>query len=704
MSRTYLLLLLPVLAGLLLLPVPLLRDFHFESAMIVAVIGAYWSAISGARAHAKNDFFEALKILGYGYLLGLPVFIFSAFSGCLSIHGIGFWIFIPFPSIFLGRAIGRLIREFSLPLSKTLAIIVISMIALGIWLVEFFTLPQVYFFNHIWGTWPGPIYDETVQLTGAFVFFRWITLLWIILLWMLPDWNSSIQNKLITAFAIFALMFSYLNMSEMGIITPRDALKEQLSMHKHTQHFNLYFDNEHFTSEEADYWALRHEFHFKQIVELLEIDWPENQKIESYLYANAWQKKRLVGAKFTSYVPIWLEQDQLHIAKQQLDGVLKHEMVHAISKQFGNWLFNGSWSIGMIEGLAEAIAADASSQSTLQQIMAADTPYPSTQQMQKAFSNTGFYGDAAAISYTTAGAFVQFLLENYPVESFKKAYPNNDFRQAYEVPFDALVSKWIQTLPPVKIDSLDRQISEFIFSQQSLFQRSCPHLLSPSLHLWDEFQYFNTIDDSTSALAAISSLFEMDTTNLLVKRDWASSLLHNGLYQPVFQKISDQDSALTLQLLKADALFLSGNISEAQELLQILKPRLDKTTARNFLYSYSLREDVNQWNAHVSRRYKNQLPSLPDFETLNEANQVLSAAIALELYEDSLLRNYSGSLIESQLNPDWFDIYESIIDRLIFIEQFDLAEQWITKLSEINLRDRYRERLNELAEWKAFLD
>ena len=452
----------------------MLRDFHFESAIIVAVVGTYWAAISGTKTDTDRDFFETLKILGYGYLFGLPIFIFSIFSGCLSVHGIGFWIFIPLPSIFLGRAIGRLIREFSLPFPKALAIIAISVIALGIWLVEFFTLPQVYFFNHIWGTWPGPIYDETVQLTGAFVFFRWITLLWIILLWVLPEWSSSLQNKLIMGFAIIALMFCYLNMSEMGIITPREALKERLSLHKQTQHFELYFDEEYFTDEEAKYWALRHEFHFKQIVGLLEIDWPKGRKIESYLYANAWQKKRFVGAKFTSYVPIWLEQDQLHIAKQQLNGVLKHEMVHAISKQFGNKLFNGSWSIGMIEGLAEGIAADASSQSTLQQIMAADTPYPSTKQMEKAFSNTGFYEDAAAISYTTAGAFVQFLLENYPVEFFKKAYPRNDFAMAYEMPFDTLVSKWKQTLPPVKIDSVDRQISEFISVSNHFFNDLAP--------------------------------------------------------------------------------------------------------------------------------------------------------------------------------------------------------------------------------------
>ncbi len=244
----------------------------------------------------------------------------------------------------------------------------------------------------------------------------------------------------------------------MNVISPRQTLKEQLSIHKETKHFDLYFDESNFSKEEVEFWAIRHEFHLDQIIQELEIDWPENRKIESYLYANAWQKKRLVGAKFTSYVPIWLDQDQLHIAKQQLDRVLKHELVHAISKQFGNKLFNGSWSIGMIEGVAEAVARDASSESTLDQIIAAELPYPSASDMQNALSNSGFYGSASSISYTTAGSFVRFLLDNYPVENFKKAYPQHNFEDSYPVSFDKLVSGWDQNLNLIAIDSVDQQV------------------------------------------------------------------------------------------------------------------------------------------------------------------------------------------------------------------------------------------------------
>ncbi len=694
----------PVLAGLLILPVPLLRDFHFESAMLVALAGSYWAAVSASLHSNASDLFRALRILGLGYLFGMPLFFYSVLTGCLSFDGIGFWLFIPGPSIFLGQAIGRLIREFRLPFPRTLSVMVITTIALGVWIVEFFTLPQVYFFNHIWGIWPGPIYDEAVRLDGSLIFFRWITLLWILLLWVLPEWNRSSQNKLLLSLVIPSLLLSYLNLVEMGIVTPREHLKSVLSGHIQTPHIDLYYDPVAFPPDEARYWALRHEFHFQQITGLLNIEWPEGRKIESYLYGNPWQKKELVGAKFTSYVPIWLEQDQLHIARQQLEGVLKHELVHVISKQFGNQLFHGSWSIGMIEGLAEAIAKDASPQSTLEQIIAAEPPYPTHEEMRRAFSNTGFYGNASSISYTTAGAFTEFLLSEYSPESFKSAYPDLDFQKAYGVPFDTLVSRWKESLPPVKVDSVDRQISEFIFAQRSLFQRSCPHSVSRPLQLWDDYLYHEALGDSSRSLESIKTLYTLDPTNPLVKREWSTLMLKSGTYRPVYEAITESDSSLTLQLIKGDALILDGRRKAAERHLREIKPRLDRSRARNLNYSYALRSDSLFWTAHTNRRYRNILPELSVFERLNYPNQILSIARAAELDQYTLLSEYSRILLDEPASSDWFDLYEAMLEELIYNEAFNLAEQWLQKISSLDLRARYRERLQETKEWKAFLE
>src|SRR5690606_26551769 len=116
-----------------------------------------------------------------------------------------------------------------------------------------------------------------------------------------------------------------------------------------------------------------------------------------------------------------------------------------------------------------AIAKDASAQSTLHQIIAAEKPYPDARQMKKALSISGFYGKAGAISYTTTGSFVEYLLNNYPVQFFKDAYAGGNFEEVYNRPLEELVFGWHQKLDSVKIDSTDKRISEFIFAQRSLF-------------------------------------------------------------------------------------------------------------------------------------------------------------------------------------------------------------------------------------------
>lgn len=705
MKRHHLKIFLPLTLGTLLLLFPLLRDLHFESAFLASILGCFIAAIALSKTKEEERSLRlSIGIMGYIYIIAFPLLISSLVTGCLTFDGFAFWVLLPAPSVFFGASVGRLCRMMKFPAPVLFSVLILLVINLGVWLLEFFALPQVYFFNHVWGAWPGPIYDEVLKVNGSLLFFRWITFLWIILLWTLPNWTETSQNKIVTFLALGCLLFSYLNLDEMGIITPRETLKKELSAHRQTLHFDLYFDEDNFTEQEIEYWTLRHEFHFQQIVNFLEIDWPEGQKIESYIYANAWQKKKLVGAKFTSYVPIWLEQDQLHIAKQHLDGVLKHEMVHVISKQFGNTLFNGSWSIGMIEGIAEAIAKDASSESTLDQIIASEDRYPTSDEMKTALSNSGFYSSASSISYTTAGSFVGFLLKNYPVENFKQAYPHNDFENSYPVSFEELVDGWHQHLKTIEIDSVDKQISEFIFSRRSLFQKHCPHAFTEEQQLWDEYNFHVSNQDSSKALKTIEQLYELNPENKLIKRDWTREQLLHRNYASVLYEFDSSDTLLTLQVLKADALFLQGDVTSAQGFLEQIKPRIKASDSRTFKYSYELRSDSLNWNAFLTARYKHKIPLANDLITLNTPVKMITTAKAIELgIVDYYLPTVTSLISKEPLNADWFDVYEEMIQRLVLNESIGDADLLINSIARLPLRARYSERLTELKEWRNFV-
>ena len=335
-----------------MLPVPLLRDFHFESAFLAATIGALQAGWKAGSPKSRHHLRMGFTILWQTLTFALPLFVFSLIRNCLSWDGVGLWLLMPAPSIFFGISVGRFFRLLRFPVPQFFTLFTLLFVGIGVILIEVFNMPQVYAYNHIWGFWPGPIYDQEITFPVSLIFFRVITFLWIWLMWMLPNWYHTRHQKKRISLVVVLLILSFYFRPELGINTPASYLQKQLNHTKETVHFRLYFDPDLYTDEEMDYWATRHEFHFNQIVEILDVDWPEGRKIDSYLYAHSWQKKKLVGAKFTSYVPVWLEQDQLHIAKEHLEGVLKHELVHVIAKQFGHEFFNASMSVGLVEGLA----------------------------------------------------------------------------------------------------------------------------------------------------------------------------------------------------------------------------------------------------------------------------------------------------------------------------------------------------------------
>jgi hypothetical protein len=672
--------------------------------MLAGTIGCFWAGMRSTSPLSKKDHHYSLQVLGILYLACIPLFIFALISGCLTIDGIAFWIFIPIPSVFLGSAIGRFVRKLNLPYPKYLVGFILLFCAVGTLLIEFFTLPQVYFYNHIWGIWPGPIYDETVTLTGSFLFFRFITLLWIILLWISVDWNKTLNAKLLSGFIVISLIFSYLNLDNAGIISPTETIQNELGGVHKTEHFDLFYDREFYTEPEVRYWAKRHEFHFQQITTQLDIDWPKGRKIESYLYSHAWQKKKITGAKFTSYVPIWLEQDQLHIAKQQLDRVLKHELVHVISKQFGNYLFNGSWSIGLIEGLAEGIAKDASPHSTLHQIVAAESPLPDAKEMNSALSFTGFYSSAGSISYTTTGSFVEYLLNNYPLDHFKQAYQSATFKNTFASSFDELVNGWHDTLNETDLDSVDKQISEFIFAQRSLFQKDCPHSISKELKLWDNYNFLMASEDTVIAYQVLNDLIETFSDNALVKAEWIRSKLKMGKPDLVIKHNIDSDSLLNLNIMYADALFMAQGYEQATQYLSKFSEDISNSTAQNFKFTMELRQDSTQWDFLLDQRYSDNLVDEYDYLKMNTPNKLLTLEKALELkkYERVLL--YIRLLEDKTISPDWFDIIEKAIHRTAFIGEFSVANELIYFLEHSNLRARYKERISEQLEWLTFLD
>jgi len=500
------------------------------------------------------------------------------------------------------------------------------------------------------------------------------------------------------------LGFCYTQLSAFGVISPRVHLQNVLGGNKSTEHFELYYDKKYYNDYEITLLAKEHEFYYRQIADRLDIS-PRNStdKIESYLYGHPWQKKKLVGAKFTSYVPVWLQQDQLHIAKQQIEHSLRHELVHVVAKQFGNELFNASWSIGLIEGLAVAVDGGSSKTSTVDQIVVSEKPYPTASQLQQSFSPLGFYGGRSGVNYITSGSFVQFLMNNYPVSNIKEAYRSGSIAEYYPKDWEGLTNEWHRHLDSVQVDSVDRQVASRIFSIPSLFEKACPHAVTDFAAHWDKYQLAKAEEDTSRMMESLDkALFAADST-APVKAEWSYHHLLTGDLPKVQQAAVRQDTTVELQLLYADAYALSGNFEKAASYLNRAETLFQQQPDSMLKPALETRRDSTQWRIYRQLTYYHDWLDSTSFSQANYRTKIRSLRKAMDRERWAMAKGYAKQLVHYPVEQRYYDDYERLIHQLAFQGDFEKASQFIEKLSDQSLRVRYQQRLRQQKEWLLFL-
>lgn len=140
----------------------------------------------------------------------------------------------------------------------------------------------------------------------------------------------------------------------------------------------------------------------------------------------------------------------------------------------------------------------------------------------------------------------------------------------------------------------------------------------------------------------------------------------------------------------------------AEDLLSNLKNDSSHSINENAQNSFIVRTDSLVWQTFINARYQNKLVSLDTFETLPEPLQWLLINRTINRQGDHLLEEYANIMVTKSPNLTWFDTQESLIDKLVYYRQFELAQQWIDLIKEQDLRERYVERVQEQQEWLDF--
>jgi len=668
--------------GIIYLGIPLLKNAHIESAAVSTVIASLW--VLAQKKSQRRFIFSDLFIV---YLSLIPLLISDGIRGCFSVDGFLFWLVIPIPSLLLSNSIRTIVQNFSDSKNKEEAgigvritsVVIFLFIAIGIPILELKLNPAVFLYNTIWGYWPGPIYDEQVTFPFQILIHRFYVVLWAVMLWEIARKKQEIV-RIAILFAAISLLF--LNFRQLGILRTQRDLQQILSTHLSNKAIHLYVDSSEKDSVLLNYYLETATFHFEELQSWLKTDIKEPVSI--YLYKHPWQKKQLIGAKYTQFTPVWSSGYQVHIDMESWDDVFRHELVHLLAKSFANSPIGASLNLGITEGLATALNPRVSEKYTLDEFVAAGG-IPPVDEMKSIFSLTGFYLQSSANAYYKSGSFIQYLIQNESVDAVKEWYAEGSFQEAFNKSEEELISNWQTYLRTLPIDSELKKTARKRFAQPSLFNQECPRFINPGYALWDQLLFLKAEEDSSSFRKALFSGNEIQDTlwNSFYKRQIFLFYLNEQLPDSALLHQNEKEIGT---FLWSDALLLAGKDAELKS-LKMQNDSLFKTS--------SLRSDSISHNTFCKLWYSREFPE--SFEHFS-SDLIEVAMVAIQQKEAYSEIEKIQQVIERVSDTE-------ILKWLVFLQkrnELKLALDCIQLVEERSKSEETERRLQEIERFQAF--
>ena len=593
------------LLGLLLWPMPLLGILHVESTAVVAAVAFFAAGLHSF--HLFEQRWTVRQVLGAqeGALV-VPWFMLSVTllwtPNCGYLQGLLFFMLFPVVSVVLAVALAFALQAGPWRRKRSLFVGVGLAVALLTPAYDLGLHPQFYTYNHVFGGVLGPIYDEELALRAGLFTFRGLTLLWALFLYRAGCWLQDHRHGL-RLLAFFggetklsrsraperSLMFlydragreagsmalllalCYLWAAPLGINTPAWYIQQELGGHHRTEHFNIYYDPDAIAPRELQVIAQDHEYQYDRLRALLNVQ--VDGRIDSYLYPNPAAKARLTGARATSVAPVWLPAPQTHLLAAQYEDVFPHELVHVFSRTFGGPILNASLAVGLVEGLAVALEPPTGRPSPDDQVAAAlgarETGYGSlVEDVASRLEPLGFWTGRGAVSYTTMGSFVSYLLEAYGAAPFKQAYAWGNLEAVYGKAPAVLASEWRQHLTTqLAVARSAAALAERRFSRPSLFEVRCPHYVPPYRRHYREGRRALAAGDTLEALEHFEASLLRQPAYVPALNGWARVKLARGQPAAVAARLDtlgEEQPSAALLVRRGEAYSLLGRPRQAR--------------------------------------------------------------------------------------------------------------------------------------------
>jgi hypothetical protein len=456
---------------------PLLRLPGYELSEALTLLGAMlagplvvslairdrpWSPLRAAFAAAVwLGLFAGLSIGGIALHAALA-------TRCSPFTGLPFAFLLPFPAIFLGTALAGGCAAL-LP-KRRQALVLYGAVILGL-LVHAawggYFGPQAFGYDHLLGYFPGPLYDEDLQVPMALWWFRALTL------GLIASSFAFLAIAPRFAVAAFGLLVWVTNPLEHRIGTRSSVadLDRALGNVRSFEGLTLH------APRELDRQRLDQLWHAAvvsraQVADALGV--PESTPVDVFFHRSAAEKARLTGAGQTHFTKPWLGQIETEVDAPQ---VLRHEMVHALAAPLGGGPFGVGkrllFSIGIVEGLAEAVDWPAD-RYTLDEWCAALRAAGQMPSARSLLAGSGhFYATPQAQAYTVTGAFMHWLLATRGKGPVAALYRSEDFTASLGEPLSRLSDEFEDSLATVAVSPQLAHVTAERFRARPIFARPC---------------------------------------------------------------------------------------------------------------------------------------------------------------------------------------------------------------------------------------
>ena len=416
-------------------------------------------------------------------------------SHCPIVEGILFFIVITIPSFFFGVITGNLCFGISKKFPAVLFVFIFIIIILSS-LIEFFLNPQIYFYNPIFGFYPGTIYDEDLTVDRILVAYRLFNIAFFIIVYFLSydlrEKKRTIKVAVILLIIFTSSLFSYLK-PELYFATDQSRLEKNLPAVITTDHVKIHEPVSAIKKFKYKYVALLHEYYLDQIETQLSAKFPD--KINSFLFESSNQKRELFGAGNADVAKPWLKQVYLNI--NDFDRALKHELAHDVAGMFAYSLYSvpSNFSPALIEGFATAV--DNNYDGYPVHFMAKLAELSGYKfQVESLFSGMNFFSRNSSISYIFAGSFVKYLADNFGVEKIKLLYKNGEFDKIYNLSLHDLAKNYDDFLSNYTIH-FNKYQAQLYFGGTTIFKKYCPRMAASEVKkAWEEYRD-GKIDESS---------------------------------------------------------------------------------------------------------------------------------------------------------------------------------------------------------------